>query len=56
MRHSGTTGIKIDCFDCAVCCLEHRGIKFELLPIDPTAALYLSRWGYGVQTIATRIE
>lgn len=56
MRHSGTTGIKIDCFDCALCCQDRRGIKFELLPIDSTAALCLSRWRCRMKTIATWIE
>jgi len=55
MRHSGATGIKIDWFDCALCCQAHRGIKFELLPIDSTSALGLSRWRCRVKTIAAWI-
>lgn len=55
MKHGGTPGIKIDCFDCALCCHDHSGIKCELLPIDSTAALCLSRWRCRMKTVPTCI-
>lgn len=56
MRHKGKTGINFDCFDCALCCQDHGSIKCELLLIDSTATLCLSRWRCRMKTIPTWID